>query len=115
MGDRKQPNPPPSERSSTDPVSRQIKPTPPLAPLLKNGDLYRAALDDAIAEFRGLTDELVEKEKRFRSVRAAIVALSTYLGMPVPGEVMAALDKRTVATRIAVKRAARAAPGDGTP
>jgi len=32
MGDRKAPSLPPSERHSSDPVSRQVKPPPPPAP-----------------------------------------------------------------------------------
>lgn len=66
----------------------------------------RVALKDAISEFRALVQELSVKERRFETVRWAIVSLSLGINEVVPKDVLLASDKRRTLVQRAVERAA---------
>jgi hypothetical protein len=66
-------------------------------------DAYKEALACAIQEYRNLKPEVAAKELRLRRVRAAIFTLSNKLGIAVPDDVMATIDKRTVTARKAMR------------
>jgi hypothetical protein len=68
-------------------------------------DVYRAALNAAIGEYRELVVELAEKEQRFNRLRFAILSLANGLDVEAPDDVLRTLPKTRKDVQRAVQRA----------
>lgn len=67
--------------------------------------IFTETLACAIADWREADKTLAETMTNWKRLRAVILALSNQLGVDVPADVLASLDKRTVDVRRHIARA----------